>query len=603
MKRVNFNKISIKNFLSFGDEPVVFEFKKGLNVVTGVNRDKSDRQNGLGKSAMMESLYFAIFGTTIRELKKDLIPNSFTKGDCEVVLDFEVINQNNKETYKIVRMINPSKLYLFKEGVDITRDSIKNTEEFIHGLLSATPSIFENCVIMTLNNTIPFMAKNKIDKRKFIEGIFNLDVFSRMLTEVRENYNKCKKDYEIELTKMEDYSRTLNSLNTQKNSVLDNRKSKIVVYNQRKVDNTNEKEKLSEDLQKQDTTDLNSIKDNIKKLKEVKVKLDQNLDDLNDKRSVVRASINHNQTILPKIGVKGSSCPVCLRAVKEHDQKYIEGEKQKIVDLIQEENLKVVALDKEIQNVKENKIKIESAIEKYSKKLNQHAINEQKKKNIKERIKQLDIWLGQLDEDIKELELLTTEFDPLITQKTLELEDVKVSVNKYRYDLNLMDTVKFIVSEDGVKSYVVKKILALFNDRIRYYLSKLDANCICNFNEYFEEEIVNEKNKTCSYFNFSGAERKNIDFACLFTFMDMRRLQGDVTYNISIYDELFDSCLDEKGINLIIDVLKERVEKNDECVLVISHRKESIQAATGDILFLEKRDGITKRINYNPFIS
>jgi chromosome segregation protein len=603
MKRVNFNKISIKNFLSFGDEPVIFEFKKGLNVVTGVNRDKSDRQNGLGKSAMMESLYFAIFGTTIRELKKDLIPNSFTKGDCEVILDFEVINQNKKETYKIVRMINPSKLYLFKEGVDITRDSIKNTEEFIHGLLSATPSIFENCVIMTLNNTIPFMAKNKIDKRKFIEGIFNLDVFSRMLTEVRENYNKCKKDYEIELTKMEDYSRTLNSLNTQKNSVLDNRKSKIVVYNQRKVDNTNEKEKLSEDLQKQDTTDLNSIKDSIKKLKEVKVKLDQNLDDLNDKRSVVRASINHNQTILPKIGVKGSSCPVCLRAVKEHDQKYIEGEKQKIVDLIQEENLKVVDLDKEIQNVKENKIKIESAIEKYSKKLNQHVINEQKKKNIKERIKQLDIWLGQLDEDIKELELLTTEFDPLITQKTLELEDVKVSVNKYRYDLNLMDTVKFIVSEDGVKSYVVKKILALFNDRIRYYLSKLDANCICNFNEYFEEEIVNEKNKTCSYFNFSGAERKNIDFACLFTFMDMRRLQGDVTYNISIYDELFDSCLDEKGINLIIDVLKERVEKNDECVLVISHRKESIQAATGDILFLEKRDGITKRINYNPFIS
>ena len=166
-----------------------------------------------------------------------------------------------------------------------------------------------------------------------------------------------------------------------------------------------------------------------------------------------------------------------------------------------------------------------------------------------------------------------------------------------------MDTVKFIVSEDGVKSYVVKKILALFNDRIRYYLTKLDANCICNFNEYFEEEIVNEKNKICSYFNFSGAERKNIDFACLFTFMDMRRLQGDVSYNVSIYDELFDSCLDKKGIDLVTKLLNERVEKYDECVLVISHRKESIEAATGDVIFLEKKDGISKRIDYNPFVS
>jgi energy-coupling factor transporter ATP-binding protein EcfA2 len=142
----------------------------------------------------------------------------------------------------------------------------------------------------------------------------------------------------------------------------------------------------------------------------------------------------------------------------------------------------------------------------------------------------------------------------------------------------------------------------LFNERIRHYLTKLDANCICNFNEYFEEEIVNSKNKISSYFSFSGAERKAIDFACLFTFMDMRRLQGDVTYNISIYDELFDSCLDERGIDHITKIINERVEKYDECVLVISHRKESINAATGDVIFLEKRDGITTKLNYNPFV-
>jgi energy-coupling factor transporter ATP-binding protein EcfA2 len=126
----------------------------------------------------------------------------------------------------------------------------------------------------------------------------------------------------------------------------------------------------------------------------------------------------------------------------------------------------------------------------------------------------------------------------------------------------------------------------------------MDANCVCSFNEYFEEEIVDNKGKECSYFNFSGAERKNMDLACLFAFMDMRRLQGDVCFNFSIYDELFDSSLDARGIELVIAVLKERVEKYNESIMVISHRKESVKAATGDIIFLEKSNGITKRVDY-----
>jgi hypothetical protein len=32
--------------------------------------------------------------------------------------------------------------------------------------------------------------------------------------------------------------------------------------------------------------------------------------------------------------------------------------------------------------------------------------------------------------------------------------------------------------------------------------------------------------------------------------------------------------------------------------MVISHRKESVKAATGDIIFLEKSNGITKRVDY-----
>ena len=601
MKKINFNKISVKNFLSFGEEPVELEFKKGLHIITGINRDKSDRQNAIGKSALLESLYFSIFGTTIRELKKDLIPNTYTSGACEVVLDFDVVTETNKDSFKVVRTLNPSKLYLYKNGTDITRDSIKNTEEYLHTLINASPSIFQNCVIMTLNDNVPFMAKSKVDKRKFIEGIFNLDVFSRMLSTVRDNYTKVKRDYEIELTKMEDSERTLTSLSTQKDTILNNRKNKISVYEQRKVDNVSEKTKLTEEFDKQITEDLDQIKEKIKEFKATKIKVEALINSLSEEKFKFKASINQNQTILPKIGVKGEKCPTCVRPVKDHDKDLIKEEKQKITNLIESEQATVREIEEKIEKHKSNKDKIEFAIDKLNKKINQYAVNEQKRKNIKERIKQLDTWLSQLDDDIEELKSTKTEVDSIIVEHISSLESLKESVGSLRNNMSIMDTVKFIVSEEGVKSYIVKKILLLFNDRIRHYLSKLDANCICNFDEYFEEQIINEKNKLCSYFNFSGAERKSIDFSCMFSFMDMRRLQGDVTYNITIYDELLDTCVDQRGMGLVLDIIKERIEKYDECVLIISHRKENMKEATGDIIFLEKKDNITKRINYNPF--
>lgn len=601
MKKVNFNKISIKNFLSFGNEPVVLEFKRGLHVITGVNRDKSDRQNGLGKSAMMESLYFAIFGTTIRELKKDLIPNSFTNGSCEVILNFDVIQESQKDEYKIVRSINPTKLFLYKNGEDITRDSIKNTEEYLHNLIKASPSIFENCVIMTLNNTIPFMAKSKVDKRKFIEGIFNLDIFSKMLAEVREEYNDTKKSYEIDLTKMEGSERSVEALKTQRENILTNRKNKISVYEQRKVNNISEKDKLEVEINKILSENLDELKDNINKLKKVKETLEKTINSLSEKKYQTLSIISQNESNLKKIGTSEANCPVCLRSIEEHDKQMIIDEKNKISDFINQNKESLKKIEADIDSNKQNKKKIESAIDKGLDKIKNFAVNEQKKINIRDRIKQLDVWLSQLDGDIEELKSSNTDVDGVIQNAEKDLEEIKESVNKFRFNLNLLDTVKFIVSEEGVKSYLVNKILIMFNERIRYYLTRLDGNCICNFNQYFEEEIINEKNKVCSYFNFSGAERKNIDFACLFTFMDMRRLQGDVTYNISIYDELIDSCLDQKGLELVTGLINERVEKYDECVLVISHRKESVNFATGDVIFLEKKDGITSRIEHNPF--
>ena len=198
----------------------------------------------------------------------------------------------------------------------------------------------------------------------------------------------------------------------------------------------------------------------------------------------------------------------------------------------------------------------------------------------------------------KETSTEVKDLESKIKNKLKEVEELEINTNSIHNELEILSVVKYILSEEGVKSFIVKKILDVLNSRLAYYLQKMDANCVCTFNEFFEEQIVNEKGENCSYFNFSGAERKNIDLAILFTFMDMRRLQGEVAYNIVIFDELLDSSLDEKGVELVISLLTERVDTYKENIYIISHRKESAKAATGDVITLQKQNSITTRVDF-----
>ena len=129
------------------------------------------------------------------------------------------------------------------------------------------------------------------------------------------------------------------------------------------------------------------------------------------------------------------------------------------------------------------------------------------------------------------------------------------------------------------------------------YLNKLEANCLCQFNEFFEEEIIDEKGHQKSYFNFSGGERKRIDLACIFAFADVRRLQGDANFSTIFYDELFDSSLDDKGISLCLKVLQDRYSELNESCYVVTHRGLLGSFKPDNTIHVIKRRGVTTLSN------
>ena len=226
MKKITFKKISIKNFLSVGNTPVIIDFRTGLHIITGINKDKEDRRNGVGKSTIADAIYFAVFGEALRDLKKEFIINNINKKACEITLDAEITTPTKTEQIQIVRTLDPSKCFVFIDGEDKTRDSISNTNSFIQEKFDCTTEIFQNCVIMTLNNTVPFMAKKKQEKRKFIEDIFNLSIFGLMLTEAKNELNEKKRTFDMLSVKYDETKNNLTSLIEQKSKFIDEKNKK-----------------------------------------------------------------------------------------------------------------------------------------------------------------------------------------------------------------------------------------------------------------------------------------------------------------------------------------------------------------------------------------
>ena len=599
MKKIQFNSIKIQNFLSVGKDPLEINFQNGINLITGENKDKGGK-NGIGKSTILESIYWCLFGNTIRDIKKDKIAHNLVKKDCEVILNFEVIDEKHKTPYTITRVLDPSSLKLEVHSAlhteNISLSTMAETNDYIKELLGATEEVFQNAVIMSANNTVPFMAQKKTDKRKFIEGILNLNIFSEMLLKARGDYNDVKKQNDILSNTFVNLQRNLSTFEEQKINSDSKKQEKIDAFNSRIKDN----EKSIKELQDKDLPSLDEVDKNIKVLEDKidtlkgGIKLfNKSRSDLITKSSNISAEIKQLEKEKQNILNKGNTCPTCNREYCEDDIKAVQ---EKLKDIDSE----ISTLATESFTVNSEKInwddkieEVEEAVEKINKKIKaleqiktDIRLNDQKISNCKGNIKDCEKW-------IEETKNGDSSIDTNIENTKKEIEKTEEELTKVKKEMAILDSVKFIVSEEGVKTFIVKKMLKLLNNKLNHYLQILDTPCKCEFNELFEETITNENGKECSYFNFSGGERKRIDIAILFMFQDILRSQSGTSYSLNIYDEMIDSALDQKGTDKILEILKEKVTKYEESVYIVSH-KSSDMANIDNVILLEKQNGVTK---------
>jgi ABC-type dipeptide/oligopeptide/nickel transport system ATPase subunit len=558
-------------------------------------------------STIIDSLFFSLYGETIRELKKDEIVNYNTKSTTQVILCFKVTTEESENYYKIVETIKPSKLFLYRfdtledlKNNKITEDltqTIESTKEKIIQILETTPEMFLNNYICDLGSTIPFLAQKGIAKRKYIEGIFSLDILTKMNSVIKEDYQKSFRAYDLDNAKHESLLENLKTYQEQQKNLKDKNTERI---NELKSRISNNKVQIDELKGKKHILDEKVEKfDKIEEKKEKKdniTKINLKIKDIISKIAEYNNEINTKKREKKELGNRKGICKECKRPftddeVRNNDELIKKLDEEIIVLEEKSEKYKKAETlaNKAIKDIESIISDIENSINKYNLKYNENI-------NIDSSIKSKLDSIKQYEEDIQDIQNDKKDFDEIIKNINERINISEKNILKTKDQMYIMDMSKFILSDEGVKSHIVKKLLSLLNERMNYYLKYFDSNCICTFNEYFEENMFNEKMQPVSYFNFSAGERKRIDLAMLFTFMDIRKIRTNITSNLLIFDELLDSSLDAIGIEKVIDLLKDRVDKYKEAIYIISHNIDAIKHATGEVVYLVKENGCTKRV-------
>jgi len=194
------NKIILKNFQLFSDAEINFS---KTNLINGVNFDSQELNNdysgnGSGKSTIVSSILFCLFGEVTGINLKDLI--KIGEKECSIELH---CSQNGKQ-YKIIRKI-PSDLQIWSDEGEHKFNTASIAQKWLNELIGEDLNKFRTYRMIDQNKGIDLLGLGIVSLRKSLMGLVNtqfIGIRNNLLAKKmeRENFNVNKKLYHFYLS-------------------------------------------------------------------------------------------------------------------------------------------------------------------------------------------------------------------------------------------------------------------------------------------------------------------------------------------------------------------------------------------------------------------
>ena len=567
---INFKKVRWKNLLSSGNKFTEIQLDAHqTTLILG--------ENGAGKSTLLDALCFGLYGKGFRNLKKDLLINSINEKELLVEVEFSI----GKKEYKVIRGAKPNKFELYVNDIMLNQDAtVKDYQEHLEkNVLKMSYRSFTQVAILGSANFTPFMQLRAVERRKLVEDLLDISIFSTMRDILRKkvsehNIEIKETNHEVEL--MEE---RINGLNEQLNALRENREKKISQYEstveetENNIDNLLEKvdEKTKNVVEKKSTIkDKDPQTDRLKQALDVEKRLQES-------RKKALADIEFYEN--------NDDCPTCKQGLDhEHKKKHIE-EKTAKVEEVKEAITKIDDLIQEVRDRIEEINKVQDEIEKIQKEIG----------IIQTEILSNQKFIKKIQAEIKELEKEqsgNSDAHEHLSETEDKLEILHKKKESQVDQSHYYDIATTLLRDQGVKEKIIKQYVPIMNKLINKYLAQLEFYVGFELNESFEETIKSRFRDVFKYDNFSQGEKMRIDLSLLFTWRSVARMKNSVNTNLLILDEVFDSSLDTNGTDDFLKLLNSLTEKTN--AFIISHKGDALYDKFNDVIRFEKHKNFSR---------
>lgn len=564
---LKFHTIKYRNLLSTGNQWTEIQLDKYTDtLIIG--------KNGAGKSTLLDALCFALFGKAFRKINKPNLVNSINENNMMVHLTFS----SGSKIYRIERGIKPNvfSIYVDNELLDKDSASIDYQEYLEKFIIKYNYRSFTQIVILGSASFVPFMQLKLDERRKIIEELLDVEIFSTMNVLNKKDIatnkeERLKNKYDIELVE--------HKIDLQKQNIKEHIEHDEEEIKTKQSDIENSQNFIDEgnikiaDLQKtigplvEKTQTKTTLESKIKKLFQLESKLEANL-----------ANVEKDIHFL----CNTADCPTCKQEIAEIFRKA----------QVEERNLKKFQLDQGLIKLREelasnnvildeingyvqdvNRLNNESSKLKVEINSYKSTIN-----SLQKQIEKLQTRKNNLEDDNQKLAAFNAELSELVKREE------KLSIEKH-----YLENAEALLKDSGVKTNIVRQYLPIINKMINKYLEDLNLFINFNFDENFKENIKSRHRDDFVYENFSEGEKQRIDLALLFTWRYISRMKNSANSNILILDEIFDRSIDD--IDAVLDILKSLVV--DTNVFVISHRSDQMLDKYQNVISFEKKNNFS----------